>query len=122
MSVRIATKRARESTFERAKVGAVISKGHRILASGCNEIRGYKTRSPKKWEDSVHAEQRVILDLLRSGRQHELVGATLYVSRITKDGNLALAKPCSICQELIESVGIKQVFYTTKKGTERYDL
>lgn len=119
---RIATREANKSVFFRARIGAVVSKGGRVLSVGCNEIRGYKTRTKKKWFDSVHAEQKAILELLMKGRQHDLVRATIFVSRITRDGELALAKPCPICQELIKAVGIKRVYYTTTSGTESYDV
>ena len=39
-------------------------------------------------------------------------GAELFVARVTRGGNLALAKPCSRCMETIGDHGIKKVYYT----------
>lgn len=117
-----ATKEANKSLFERARMGAVISKKNRILSCGHNEIRHYKNcPTPRKWKNSLHAEQSAILKMLNQGRHNELIGSTLHISRILKDGSHAMAKPCTFCQELIISVGIKRVFYTTELGVEIYE-
>lgn len=120
--LRIATKKAVSSEFIRARMGAVIANKGRILSTGINEVRHYKKcPTPRKWKDSLHAEQAAIIKMLNSGRQHELVGSTLFVSRVNKSDKPLLAKPCDYCKELIKAVGIKRVFYTTEKGTESYE-
>lgn len=117
-----ATKEAGKSIFERARMGAVVSNKNRILSCGHNEIRHYKNcPTPRKWKNSLHAEQSAILKMLNKGRHNELIGSTLHVSRILKDGTPALAKPCELCQDLIIAVGIKRVFYTTENGVKSYE-
>ena len=112
-----ACKIARVSPFDRHKLGAVIVRGSRVLSAGYNSIRytkelGYGT---------LHAEEAAILKLLKSRRQHLLVGADIYVSRVRPNGSIGLARPCDRCMELIKSVGIHRVFYTTnEQGTECY--
>lgn len=107
---RAATK-AQASTFDRARIGAVIVKGGRILVTGHNEIR-YSKRTGKTWP-SIHAEEKVILTLLKQpGGLKQLAGATIYVSRVLKNGETALAKPCKMCSNLIQAVGIKRVIHT----------
>lgn len=120
--LRLARKEAEKSELVRARMGAVITKKKRILSTGVNKTGRYYRKCPtsRKWEDSLHAEQAAILKLLNKGRHHDLIGATLHISRISKDGRLALAKPCKHCQELIEAVGIKKVVYTTWDGVESY--
>ena len=122
--LRLASKKARDSEFERAKMGAVIAKNGRVLSVGNNSVRYYRDPKGLKvsrvWDNSLHAEQAAILKLLNSRRQDELVGATIFVSRVRKTGLPGLAKPCKICSELIEAVGIKKVVYTTNDGTEEY--
>lgn len=39
-------------------------------------------------------------------------GATIYVGRILSDGTPALSKPCSACEKLIKSLGVKKVVHT----------
>jgi dCMP deaminase len=109
MSFRIASKTALKSPFSQHRVGAVIVKNGRVLSTGYNELR--YTRELKKL--SVHAEEAAILELLKSRRQSSLVGADLYVTRITPGNRVGLAKPCDRCQKLIQATGIRRVFYTT---------
>ena len=120
--LRIATKKAAKSEFYRARMGAVVANKSRVLSTGINEVRYYRScPTPRKWEDSLHAEQSAILKLLNSNRQHELIGATVFISRISRSGTPMLAKPCEYCQELIKAVGIKRVVYTTEDGVESYE-
>lgn len=112
-----AYKVAKTSTFHRHRLGAVVVRGHRILATGSNSIRYSKEIK----EGTLHAEEAAILKLLKSRRQHLLSGADIYVSRVRPNGTVGLARPCDRCMDLIQSVGISRVFYTTnEQGTEIY--
>ena len=107
-----ARKEAGKSTFSRARVGAVIIKGGRLLSSGCNQTR-YSRLSARNMYKSIHAEEACIIKLLRKPNGLQLLaGATIYITRIKKDGSCGLAKPCKSCQALIDSVGIKKVIHT----------
>ena len=110
---RIANKQAARSTYI-YRLGAVITKGQRVLSTGYNRL----TYCPlNKYKVSKHAEMDAILKLMRrDGGLSSLAGATLYVSRITKSGT-GLAKPCSRCMEVIRAVGISTIVYTTNSGT-----
>lgn len=115
--LRIASKQANKSTFARHKLGAVIVKGNRVLSSGYNEIR-YDSWLKKS---NRHAEEAAIVRLLKENRLNDLNGATIFVSRVCPSGRLGLAKPCKSCDELIRSVGITEVVYSTNfGGTEKY--
>jgi len=107
-----ARKQACLSTFTRARMGAVLIKGGRILSSGYNQTR-YSKLSARNQYESIHAEEACIIKLLRkpNGLQM-LAGATIYITRIKKDGSTGLAKPCKTCQDLINSVGIKKIVHT----------
>ena len=110
-ALNIAKRKSNESTFERARIGCVITKGGRVLTSKCNQIRYHKDLG-KTWP-SVHAEEAAILDVLsRPDGQRDLIGSKIYIARITKTGSSGLAKPCPRCQALIEAVGIKRIYYT----------
>lgn len=107
----IAKKRAKRSEFSRAKVGAVLVKGGRVIASAHNQLR-YTRKAAANWE-STHAEEMVILQVLRQPDGLEkLSGSTLYISRVKKDGSLGCAKPCPNCQSLIDSLPIKKVIHS----------
>ena len=113
--LRIATKVANESRFLRARVGACICKGGRILATGCNRIGFSKYLPDRHFPESIHAEQQAILELLRERRLNDLVGSTIYVSRINNRGEPRLARPCGMCYKLIQSVGISRIIFTTNE-------
>lgn len=85
------------------KVGAVIFKGKRIIASAHNEVRANKV--PNKWKnfyESAHAEAKVIIDARR-----DLRGYSILVVRINKHGDLMLAKPCEYCEGFIKHVSLR---------------
>ncbi len=105
------------------KVGAVIIKGGRLLSVGYNSTN--KTHpSNQTWENSCHAEEAAILKRIKiQNGLASLVGATIYVSRISASGRAAMAKPCIHCEKLIRAVGIKKVVYTNNIGeTEVYHI
>ena len=91
----------------KAKVGAVIAKDGRILATGYNgtvsghdncceiEIDGVLKTSPF----TVHAEQNVISYCAKNGISTD--GATMYLT----------LSPCQLCAKLIVQAGIKRVVY-----------
>lgn len=95
------------SYCEKKKVGAVIAKDGRILATGYNgtvsgfdnqceiEIDGVLKTSPF----TVHAEQNVISYCAKNGIATD--GATMYIT----------LSPCSLCAKLIAQSGIKRVVY-----------
>jgi len=80
------------------RLGAIVVKGGRILGKGFNV---FETRRC--------AEERALDDNWRS----ELEGATLYVARATRVRACGIARPCAKCQNLIRSLGIGKVFFTT---------
>lgn len=108
-----ARKEAGKSTFSRARMGAVITKGGRIISSGCNQTRYSKYAARNQFE-SIHAEEAAIIQILRRPNGLQLLaGATIFITRIKKDGSTGLAKPCEQCQGLIDAVGIKKIIFTT---------
>lgn len=110
------------------KLSAIVTKSGRVLATGRNKtysnfITGLKKYSKELWSMNRCAEKDAIERILKhqDGIKH-LAGATIYVTRYGKAGETRLAKPCSHCMELIESVGIKRIIYTKVGGTEEIRL
>lgn len=58
---------------------------------------------------STHAEARLAQKLD--------MGATVWVARMTRGGNLALAKPCPNCERLLRLRGVERVVYSTGPTT-----
>ena len=120
---------AEMSKFKQVKMGCVVVYKHKIISSGCN---GYKTNPIQKkynkyrfYEDdgqhSVHAEVDALLPLI--GRNDiDFSHVSLYVYREYKNGNLALARCCNSCMELIKSLGIKNIYYTNHGGYSHEEI
>lgn len=117
--LRLAKKQARRSKYI-YRLGAVIMKGKRVLSTGYNKICHCKENI---YPDSRHAEMDAIIKLLdKYDGLSSLAGASLYVTRITNTNKTSMAKPCQRCMELIQSVGIKQIIFTTHTGVDRIKL
>lgn len=114
--IKYAKKAACDSKF-RYRLGAVIAKGKRVLATGTNRI-GYTKWLDRPFKESIHAESDAILSLLKARRLNDLVGSTLYVARINATGEVRMSKPCPYCHRLAETVGIKRIVYTNDTGGE----
>ena len=110
----LATKLALKSEYK-YKLGCVIAKKNRIVGLGFN--KPYKTHpdSPNEFKN-IHAE----LDALIGVDHKDLQDATVYVSRIRKDGRLALSMPCQHCMELLRKAGVGVVYWTTDDDTKGY--
>lgn len=58
----------------------------------------------------LHAEVAALIKIKDWSKAH-----AIFVSRYTKDGNPALAKPCKICERIISQTGIKKISWTCGK-------
>lgn len=95
------------------RVGAVIFRGKRILGSGrnSNTLCSFH-RKYVRYAESVHAEQAALKNL----DWNRLTGASILVIRLTRANRIGLAKPCPMCQKLLDHVGIKKIFFSTNTG------
>ena len=94
---------AKRSPCDRLKVGCIIVKDNRIIASGYNGfISGFKHESivrDNHEQMTVHAEQNAICDVARRGVSVE--NSTIYITHY----------PCINCFKSIISSGIKKIYY-----------
>lgn len=104
-----------EQSVYRHRLGCVIFKGSRIFSSGHNEIRSSRIDNRHKiFKNALHAEQAAILKV---PDWSTLKGASILVVKISQSrGYLGMAKPCPMCQELLNHVGIKNIYYSNKQG------
>ncbi len=132
---------ALRSTCERDQCGCIIVAEGKIIGRGFNSPPGEKESQrrcscdksllhPKVTDKTccVHAEQRAILDALRTFPD-QLLGATLYFARLDKQGIvLKSGKPyCTICSKMALDVGIGLFVLAHEHGitayeTEEYNL
>lgn len=98
---------ASESNCHYPMVAFVLRNAKTPLSYGVNK---------KGWCDkSIHAEVAAIRRLVRTKRRAK--GTTMFVVRHTKTGQLANAKPCANCVEVMRMMGIKKVAWTTARQT-----
>ena len=106
----------------RCRIGCIIVDKHRIISSGhnsdtkCHPIQAdIDTRHFKCFcAGKLHAETSAIIPLLKT--RADFSRATVYTYREHKNGDLAMARPCSRCMELIKRLGITRIKYTTEDG------
>lgn len=91
------------------KHGAVLVKKGKVISVGFNKVKTHP-KSPHPF-NQIHAE----VDAIFNSRTN-LKGTELYIYRETKDGLPAMSKPCAHCQKLINSVGIKRIYYSIPNG------
>ncbi len=106
----------------RCKIGCVVVDQHRIVSSGHNS--NSKKHSVQRDIDSkyfkcscdgkLHAETMALLPYIKS--HADLSHATLYTYRKDNNGHLAQSRPCPRCMQLIKSMGIRKIIYTTNDG------
>lgn len=106
-----------ESPAERQPMGAIITdKRDNVLVRATNlpgkthpEQAEYARKAGKPELIYLHAEIRALILL-------NVRGYRMYVGRINKHGNMALAKPCPVCQLAIREGEIQETFFTTQAG------
>ena len=103
---------AKKSEFKQ-RHGCIIFKGNRIISTGHNEIRHCNKLESRytRWKNSLHAESRTILFC-----EVNLLRCSILVVRLNHKGNLVNSKPCQFCLELIQDVGIKNIYYSDYSG------
>lgn len=95
------------------RVGAVIVRGRRVIAAGCNKTKTHTIIRNKidrfSLCDKLHAEMAVILKA-----RTDITGAKIYILRVSDNENgTGMSKPCDLCMRLIRNSGIKEIIYTT---------
>jgi deoxycytidylate deaminase len=126
---------AKDSTCDRSHCGSIIVNEDKIIGRGFNSPPGNKEESRRcscekylytqKVTDKtccVHAEQRAIMDALRTNPE-DLIDSRLYFIRLDDEDNPAYSgKPyCTICSKMALDVGIKEFVLFHKEGICVYE-
>ena len=93
----------------RHRVGAVIVTGNRILSFSPNLRRNDPTTDFQ--HATFHAEEAALR------RLRNPTGAEIWIARVTRTDQPALARPCPRCQSTLTTAGITRAHYTTGPGT-----
>ena len=120
----IAKEMSQLSNFSRARVGAVVTSGKRILSASCNSTKTRplqfyynKYRNFEDYKNSnscEHAEISALSPLI--GKEIEWGKVSIYTYRELKNGKRGCSKPCEACSKLIKELGIKTVYYIDEDG------
>lgn len=112
------------SNFDRARVGAVVVQGKRVLSASCNSMKTrplqhyyniYRNFENYKNSNSCeHAEISALSPLI--GKEIEWDKVSIFTYRQLKTGEKACSRPCAACSKLLRDLGIKTVYYVDKNG------
>ncbi len=112
-AVAIASPGVGGKNHNRFRLAAVIVDSHkRILAARHNQLKTHPKLCKYFPWPYCHAEAYAILSL----GMDNCLDKSIYVIRVYRNNEIALAKPCQYCMELIKEVGIKNIYYTTHDG------
>lgn len=79
------------------RLGAVAKRADGTIVTAANGSA--PERSP-----AAHAEARLARKLDK--------GAIVYIARVLKSGEVAMARPCLSCRQMLRSRGVRTVYYT----------
>lgn len=94
---------------------AYLLDGSHVMAIGVNNIRKTNPAALKHYRyPFVHAELNVITKFLLP--PSELRYMRMVSIRLSKNGDVLLAKPCLACQSFLEAFRLKEVWYSENAG------
>lgn len=87
---------------------------NKILSIGINSSKTHpKTLRYNYWgKVGIHSELSAIIKLYKENCENY----TFVNVRLKKDGTAALSKPCSGCQDMLNQMGYKKIYFTDEQG------
>jgi len=101
----------------------VVYKG-KLVATGIAQYKSHPILLAGKYRDGqifMHAETQAIVRAIKLLSEFQLNKSEVYVVRVNKRGETALAKPCKGCFNLIKESGIKNVVWTTNEQQRPFE-
>lgn len=92
-----------KSSYKKRMGSIVVFRG-KVVGKGFNKV--HSTGIPRL--DGKHAELGALNNTTAKYRKNSVV----YVCRLTKDGEIAFAKPCQSCQTVMKKMKVKYVWYS----------
>ena len=104
--------------------GSVLAKGHNSDRTHPQQAHYNRWRYKDCGNRYLPPKQHAELAVLQKIRYLDIDFSKLhiYVYRETKQGHLAMARPCPSCMAAIKQMGIKQIHYTTDDGFAKEKL
>lgn len=85
-----------------------------VLSVGVNSLKSHPLQKKFGGEKKIflHSEMSAIVQAINQHGSDVLQKCELYNLRLTKAGNVGLAKPCAACQRAIDAFKIRKVYWT----------
>ena len=100
-------KNVSKMSLHRTQMGSVIVIKNHPVSVGCNQRKSH----PDAWHSGLHAE----IQAIKNSDVKDFRGASIFVYRQDKNGNLAMARPCKYCYAELKKLGFKWMYFTTKE-------
>lgn len=111
------------SDYPRIRIGAVIIKNGDVASVGFNRKKSHPIQKKYNVHRGCHDETRnyihAEMSAIVKAKNIDLTGSTIYISRNTVSGDIAMCRPCPACMKAIIDRGIKKIFYTSNIGYEK---
>lgn len=88
---------------------ALVDKKGRVVNTKTNLYRTHPLLAQFTDWPCLHAESHCVI----ANGIDNCYGLDLYVCRVLRNGSYGSSKPCSVCQQVMEMAGIRNVWYTT---------
>ena len=111
---------AEDSEFPNYRHSAVLVRGGSILSTAFNKSNHINWANKFRSKDCGHATHHAEVGTILGMAREKTTGATLYVARIGKSGELKMSKPCEMCQQVLAHVGVKKVYYSIDNNNIGY--
>ena len=111
------------SNYGKIRHGAVLVRGGSVISIAYNKDKfssfGERFRAQGVGPATHHAELSCVSGIDKS----KTSGASIFVVRLNRNGELRLSKPCPMCHDVLKHAGVKKVYYSTSDGSiEMYKL
>lgn len=98
------------------RLGAVLVKKNRVISAGYNQMNKSHPIM-QKYSDTdftlgLHAEVHSCIGV----SANDLHASELWVCRLHKNEEFAMARPCLTCQKFLIDIGVKKVYFTNLEG------
>lgn len=119
---RFAIEASKKSDHQQHKLGAAVYHNGKFIAAGFNQHKTHPLMRQFEYQGlrTLHAEVHALTKA--KAKKFEIGGATVFVFRQNKAGELANAKPCAICMSILQSFDVKEVFFTEPGGWEKLKI
>jgi len=108
---------ASRSEYGKLWHGAVLVKGGSVISTAHNKDKfssfGHRFRDQDIGPATHHAELSCVSGVHKSKTN----GASIFVARVNRKGELRLSKPCAMCNKVLKFTGVKKVYYSTNDGS-----